>query len=287
VCVCVSCLGVVHVPVQFMCCTFPCSHVHQSSQQPPIFFFISDAGGHIALAMWQPYDTGQMMSDDNDKWLHNNNNCCCHHHSESLHPTSSLPHPANIPPPPDKGQWLWVVANGDGDDDVMVAMRRWWWGGGGGWASSMVVVVVVVEEEGIDGLTMPKLRVGKCWCFIWASLILFLSFRGHSFHVIPGTIPAECEFRSTFRWNSFINLAGNCAKIDSYGILGIDRIPPDSSRNQWRTVKTSIWWTLIGKTICTLFFFTFQSYQLRFPFWTICRGPWYGPWMQCLMVYKY
>jgi len=36
-------------------------------------------------------------------------------------------------------------------------------------------------------------------------------------------------------------LAGNCAKIDSYGIPGIDRIPPDSGRNQWRTVKTSSW----------------------------------------------
>jgi len=115
------------------------------------------------------------------------------------------------------GQRMWVVANGDGDDDVMVAMRRRWWGGGGGWASSMVVV----EEEGIDGL------------------IPFLSFRGHSFHVIPRTIPVECEFCSTFHWNTFINLAGNCAKIDSYGIPGIDRILPDSGRNQWRTVKTS------------------------------------------------
>jgi len=85
-----------------------------------------------------------------------------------------------------------------------------------------MVVVVVVEEEGIDGLTIP-----------------FLSFRGHSFPVIPGTIPAECEFCSTFRRNSFINLAGSCAKIDSYGIPGIDWIPPDSGRNQWRTVKTS------------------------------------------------
>jgi len=94
-----------------------------------------------------------------------------------------------------------------------------------------MVVVVVVEEEGIDGLTMPKSSVG-----IW---IPFLSFQGHSFHVIPGTIPAECEFHFTFRQNSFINLAGNCAKIDSYGIPGIDWIPPDSGRNQWRTVKTS------------------------------------------------
>ena len=100
------------------------------------------------------------------------------------------------------------------------------------------MMVVVVEEEGIDGLTMPKSSVGKCRCLIWALSILFLSFQGHSFRVIPGTIPAECEFCSTFRWNSFINLAGNYAKIDSYGIPGIDWILPDSSRNQWRTVKT-------------------------------------------------
>jgi len=98
---------------------------------------------------------------------------------------------------------------------------------------------VVVEEEGIDGLTTPKSSVGKCRRSIWASSIPFLSFRGHSFRVIPGTIPAECEFCSTFCWNSFINLAGNCAKIDSYGIPGIDQILPDSGRNQWRTVKTS------------------------------------------------
>jgi len=94
------------------------------------------------------------------------------------------------------------------------------------------VVVVVVEEEGIDGLTTPKSSVGKCRHSIWASSIPFLSFRGHSFPVIPGTIPAECEFHSTFRWNSFINLAGNCAKIDSYGILGIDRIPAGISGGQ-------------------------------------------------------
>ena len=86
---------------------------------------------------------------------------------------------------------------------------------------------MVVEEEGIDGLPMLDLSIP------------FLSFWGHSFHVIPRTIPAECEFRSTFRRNSFINLAGNCAKIDSYGILGIDQILPDSGRNQWTTVKTS------------------------------------------------
>jgi len=78
-------------------CRHHCPHCYRWAA--PIFFFISDVGGHIALAMWQPSDTGQTMSDNNDKWLHS------HHHSESLHPTSSLPHPTNIPPPPDKEQW--------------------------------------------------------------------------------------------------------------------------------------------------------------------------------------
>jgi hypothetical protein len=54
--------------------------------------------------------------------------------------------------------------------------------------------------------------------------------------VIPGTIPAEFECHSKFRRNFFINLAGPSAKIDSSGIA---RIPPDSGRNQWGTVKTS------------------------------------------------
>jgi len=62
----------------------------------------------------------------------------------------------------------------------------------------------------------------------------------HSVRVIPGTIPAEFEFYSRFRRNHCMNLAGPSAKFDSYGIPGIDRIPPDSSRNQWRTVKTSV-----------------------------------------------
>ena len=57
--------------------------------------------------------------------------------------------------------------------------------------------------------------------------------------MIPGTIPAEFEFRSKFRRNHLINLAGPSAKFDSSGIPGIARIPPDSGRNQWRTVKTS------------------------------------------------
>ena len=57
--------------------------------------------------------------------------------------------------------------------------------------------------------------------------------------MIPGTIPAEFEFCSKFRQNEGINLAGPSAKFDSSGILGIAWIPPDSGRNQWRTVKTS------------------------------------------------
>jgi hypothetical protein len=55
-------------------------------------------------------------------------------------------------------------------------------------------------------------------------------------------IPAEFEFHSKFRRNFFINFAGPSAKIDSSGIPGIariPRIPPDSGRNQWGTVKTS------------------------------------------------
>jgi len=71
--------------------------------------------------------------------------------------------------------------------------------------------------------------------------------------VIPRTIPAECDFHSTFHQNSFINLAGNCAKIDSYGIPGIDRIPPDSGRNQWRTVKTSGTATTTNKSLDDIF----------------------------------
>ena len=65
------------------------------------------------------------------------------------------------------------------------------------------------------------------------------SFRADSFRVIPGTIPAEFEFRSKFRRNQLINLAGPSAKFDSSGIPGIARILPDSGRNQWRTIKTS------------------------------------------------
>jgi hypothetical protein len=39
-------------------------------------------------------------------------------------------------------------------------------------------------------------------------------------------------------------LAGSTAKIPFRGIPGIDRIPADSGRNTWRTVKNSIWWMI-------------------------------------------
>jgi hypothetical protein len=54
----------------------------------------------------------------------------------------------------------------------------------------------------------------------------------HSVHVIPGTIPAEFEFRLKFRWNCFTNLAGPSAKFDSSGIPGIARIPAGISGGQ-------------------------------------------------------
>jgi hypothetical protein len=60
----------------------------------------------------------------------------------------------------------------------------------------------------------------------------------NSVRVFPGTIPAEFEFRSKFRRNCLMNLAGPYAKFDSSGIPGIAQIPPDSGRNQWGTVKT-------------------------------------------------
>ena len=58
--------------------------------------------------------------------------------------------------------------------------------------------------------------------------------------MIPGTIPVEFEFCSKFRRNHLFNLAGPSAKFDSSGIPGIARILPDSGRNQWRTIKTSL-----------------------------------------------
>ena len=87
-------------------------------------------------------------------------------------------------------------------------------------------------------LMTPKSSVGICRRF-GRHRFRSVEFRQHSFRVIPGTIPAEFECHSKFRRNHFINLAGPSAKFDSSGIPGIARIPPDSGRNQWRTVKTS------------------------------------------------
>jgi hypothetical protein len=140
------------------------------------------------------------------------------------------------------GRRMWTKAGVvDGDDGVAVAMKRQWWGGDGGWASS-TVVVVVVEEETVCLLMMPKSSVSKHRRSIWTSLdtlhIPRIPFRRNS---IAGNscIPAEFEFRSKIPPEFFITLAGPSAKSDSSGIPAIARILPDSSRNQWRTIKTS------------------------------------------------
>ena len=108
--------------------------------------------------------------------------------------------------------------------------------------------MVVVEKEWSCLLMTPKSSLGKRRRSIWtlstnndSARIPFRLIPGiDSFRVIPGTIPAEFEFHSKFRRNHCINLAGPSAKFDSSGIPGIARIPPDSGRNQWRTIKTSL-----------------------------------------------
>jgi hypothetical protein len=103
--------------------------------------------------------------------------------------------------------------------------------------------MVVVVESACCLLMTPKSSVGVCRHSIWVLLctlqILQILFQRNSIWVIPGTILAEFEFCSKFCWNCFTNLAGPSAKFDSSGIPGIAWIPPDSGRNQWRTVKTS------------------------------------------------
>ena len=106
---------------------------------------------------------------------------------------------------------------------------------------------MVVEKEWSCLLMTPKLSIGKHQCSIWmlstnndSTRIPFHLIPGsNSFQMIPGTILAEFEFHSKCHWNNLINLAGPSAKFHSSGILGIAWIPPDSGRNQWRTVKTS------------------------------------------------
>ena len=100
------------------------------------------------------------------------------------------------------------------------------------------------ERVGFGAVDHPKLIVGKHRRSIWPWLGIVVGFR--SFRVIPGTIPAEFEFHSKFRRNDLINLAGPSAKFDSSRIPGITRIPPDSGRNQWRTIKTSN----LSQTLC-------------------------------------
>jgi hypothetical protein len=83
---------------------------------------------------------------------------------------------------------------------------------------------------------VSKSSVGKSRRSIWTSLgtphIPQIPFRRNSVRVIPGTIPAEFEFRSKFRRNCFINLAGPSAKFDSSGIPGIAWIPAGISGGQ-------------------------------------------------------
>jgi hypothetical protein len=104
-------------------------------------------------------------------------------------------------------------------------------------------VVVVVEEDIVCLLMTSKSSVGKRRHSIWTSLgtlhIPRIPFRCNS---VEGNscIPPEFEFRSKIPPEFFINLAGASAKFDSSGIPGIARIPPESGRNQWRTIKTSV-----------------------------------------------
>ena len=127
--------------------------------------------------------------------------------------------------------------------------------------------MVVVEKEWSCLLMMPKSIIGKCRPSIWmlstnnnSIRIPFRLVPGmHSFRVIPGTILAEFEFSLKFHRNHLINLAGPSAKFDSSGIPGIAWISPDSSRNQWRTIKTSdhpclSLWTDIGIQWATTYY---------------------------------
>ena len=105
----------------------------------------------------------------------------------------------------------------------------WWW----------PLVMVVSKVGGHCGQWWWLKKSGVvCWWQFHKDSIPPHS-RKHSFQVIPGTTLAEFEFCSKFCWNHLINLAGPSAKFDTSVIPGIAWIPPDSGRNQWRTVKTS------------------------------------------------
>ena len=124
--------------------------------------------------------------------------------------------------------------------------------GSGGWLWLSLAGGVVVVEEGVmvwwhpnQVLANPDTQLGChgfCSCSFWV----------HSIQLIPGMIPAEFKFHSRFCLNSFIKLAGPCVKFDSFGILGIAWIPLDSSRNQWRTIKTFITLCYRGILLVTL-----------------------------------
>ena len=113
------------------------------------------------------------------------------------------------------GAWLLCVVVGAGH------WQQWW-----------ARCIGIVDNDGgwerVGCLLMtPKLQGFHSASFWWACL--------------PGnTILAEFEFHSKFCQNHLINLAGPSAKFDSSGIPGIAQIPPDSCRNQWRTIKTSL-----------------------------------------------
>ena len=99
-------------------------------------------------------------------------------------------------------------------------------------------------------LTQQEQHSNAKWCLIWVSSANNDSHKdsipgaflpGHSWILVEICIPFK------ILPESLINLAGPSAKFDSSGILGIAQIPPDSGRNQWRTINTSTWeeWSTI------------------------------------------
>jgi len=87
----------------------------------------------------------------------------------------------------------------------------------------------------------------KMQCF-WKSFMLYLHNESTLEH------NSNCFWKLQFRATTLV----------FYHFRQLVMWPPS-----WQPIQ----WTVIGKTICMLFFFTFWVYQLRFPFWRICRGP--------------